>query len=173
MKSGRSNLTSPGKRDSFNDVSLVFILVFKLKINRRYGTFFKRRETEGCQTEDKKAGHFLQLRVFFPQRYQLRMISTIQRGFRCWVARWGQQFSPWDWYNGGYGFSDHHLGEDMDVSKNRGTPKSSHFNRVFHYKPSILGYPYVWKHPYNSNKIASSEYQMYHLRTKTYKNNNF
>ena len=110
---------------------------------------------------------------FFPQRYQLRMISTIQRGFRCWVARWGQQFSPWDWYNGGYGFSDHHLGEDMDVSKNRGTPKSSHFNRVFHYKPSILGYPYVWKHPYNSNKIASSEYQMYHLRTKTYKNNNF
>ena len=25
-----------------------------------------------------------------------------------------------------------------------------HFNRVFHYKPSILGYPYLWKHPYNS-----------------------
>ena len=22
------------------------------------------------------------------------------------------------------------------------------FNRVFHYKPSILGYPYFWKHPY-------------------------
>ena len=21
-------------------------------------------------------------------------------------------------------------------------------NRVFHYKPSILGYPYFWKHPY-------------------------
>ena len=35
----------------------------------------------------------------------------------------------------------------VDVSKNRGTPKSSHFNRVFHYKPSILGYPYFWKHP--------------------------
>ena len=34
----------------------------------------------------------------------------------------------------------------MDVSKNRGTPKSSMFNRVFHYKPSILGYPYLWKH---------------------------
>ena len=39
----------------------------------------------------------------------------------------------------------------MDVSKNRGTPKSSHFNGVFHYKPwvfhykpSILGYPYCW-----------------------------
>ena len=28
----------------------------------------------------------------------------------------------------------------MDVSKNSGTPKSSHFNRVFHYKPSVLGY---------------------------------
>ena len=38
----------------------------------------------------------------------------------------------------------------MGVSKNSGTPKSSilnHFNRVFHYKPSILGYPYFWKHP--------------------------
>ena len=29
-------------------------------------------------------------------------------------------------------------------------PKSSIFNRVFHYKPSILGYPYSWKHPKNS-----------------------
>ena len=35
----------------------------------------------------------------------------------------------------------------MDVSENGGTPKSSNFNRVFHYKPSILGYPYFWKHP--------------------------
>jgi len=31
----------------------------------------------------------------------------------------------------------------MDVSENNGCfpPKSSIFNRVFHYKPSILGYP--------------------------------
>ena len=27
-------------------------------------------------------------------------------------------------------------------------PKIIHFNRVFHYKPSILGYPYFWKHPF-------------------------
>ena len=42
----------------------------------------------------------------------------------------------------------------MDVSSNGGTPKSIHFNRVFHYKPSILGYPYFWKHPhsYTGNK---------------------
>ena len=32
----------------------------------------------------------------------------------------------------------------MDVSKNRGTPKSS--IGVFHYKSSILGYPCFWKH---------------------------
>jgi len=38
--------------------------------------------------------------------------------------------------------------EDMDVSENSGTPKSSHFTRVFYYKPSILGYSYFWKHPY-------------------------
>ena len=27
-------------------------------------------------------------------------------------------------------------------------PQIIYFNRVFHYKPSILGYPYFWKHPY-------------------------
>ena len=36
----------------------------------------------------------------------------------------------------------------MDVSENSGTPKSSHSSRVFYYKPSILGFPYFWKHPY-------------------------
>ena len=35
----------------------------------------------------------------------------------------------------------------MGVAKNRGTLKSSTFNKVCHYKPSILGYPYFWKHP--------------------------
>ena len=43
-----------------------------------------------------------------------------------------------------------HVGCDfqMDVSKNSGySPQIIHFNRVFHYKPSILGYPYFWKHP--------------------------
>ena len=37
----------------------------------------------------------------------------------------------------------------MCVSKNRVfSPQIIHFNRVFHYKPSILGYHYFWKHPY-------------------------
>ena len=27
-------------------------------------------------------------------------------------------------------------------------PQIIQFNRVFHYKPSILGYSYFWKHPY-------------------------
>ena len=39
----------------------------------------------------------------------------------------------------------------MGVSKNRGTPKSSHFNRVFHYfHHPFWGFsPYFWKHPYD------------------------
>ena len=36
----------------------------------------------------------------------------------------------------------------MGVSKNSGTPKSSISIGVFHYKPSILGYLYFWKHPH-------------------------
>ena len=35
----------------------------------------------------------------------------------------------------------------MDVSENSGT-KSSILKGVFHYKSSILGYPYFWKHPH-------------------------
>ena len=37
----------------------------------------------------------------------------------------------------------------MGVSKNRCTPKSSILIGFSHYKPSILGYPYFWKHPYS------------------------
>ena len=41
---------------------------------------------------------------------------------------------------------------DMGVStkKKRYPPKSSISNRVFHYKPSILGYTHFWKHPYTN-----------------------
>ena len=38
----------------------------------------------------------------------------------------------------------------LGVSKNNGIPKSSTLMRFFHYKPSILGYPYFWKHPFRS-----------------------
>ena len=44
-------------------------------------------------------------------------------------------------------------GKHMGVSKNRWYPQIIHFYRVFHYKPSILRYPYYWKHPYQ--KILS------------------
>ena len=40
---------------------------------------------------------------------------------------------------------------NMDVSENSGTPKSSMkigFSIIKFYKPSILGCPYFWKHPY-------------------------
>jgi len=37
----------------------------------------------------------------------------------------------------------------LDVSENSGfSPQIIHFDKVFHYKPSILGYPYFWKHPF-------------------------
>ena len=46
----------------------------------------------------------------------------------------------------------------MGVSKNRGIPKSSHFNRVFHYKPSILGFfpLFLVQHPYIPVASASA-----------------
>ena len=41
-----------------------------------------------------------------------------------------------------------HLIYHMGVSKNSVTTKSSMLIGVFHYKPSILGYPSYWKYPY-------------------------
>ena len=44
-------------------------------------------------------------------------------------------------------------GTYTDVSESSGfSPQIIHFNRVFHYQPSILGYPYFWKHPYWRNQ---------------------
>ena len=40
----------------------------------------------------------------------------------------------------------------MGVSKNRVFPKIVNFYGVFHYKLSILGYPYFWKHPNGKSK---------------------
>ena len=37
----------------------------------------------------------------------------------------------------------------LGVAENRGcSPQIIHFNRGFHYKPSILRYPYFWKHQF-------------------------
>ena len=54
-------------------------------------------------------------------------------------------------------------------------PRIIHFNRVFHCKPSIFGYPYFWKHPrftsFNSEdselsflQLISQVLQLSHLR---------
>ena len=43
----------------------------------------------------------------------------------------------------------------MGVSENSGfSPQIIHFNWDFHFKPSILGYHYFWKHPYWQNAPA-------------------
>ena len=52
----------------------------------------------------------------------------------------------------------------MDVSENSGvSPQIIHFNRVFHYKPSIFRYPYVWKHPYMKLKTLNHPSKKYAL----------
>ena len=46
--------------------------------------------------------------------------------YRCYVAHMAMN-------------NEHIENVYMDVSKNNGTPKSSHFNMVFHYKPLHVG----------------------------------
>ena len=40
------------------------------------------------------------------------------------------------------------FGDEYGCFRKRRYLQIIHFNRVFHYKPSILGYHYFWKHPY-------------------------
>ena len=42
----------------------------------------------------------------------------------------------------------------MEVSYNKVTPKSSYFNGFFHYKPSIIGCPSLWKPPYVVHPVS-------------------
>ena len=53
---------------------------------------------------------------------------------------------------------------NMGVSKNRGTPKSSILIGCSLNKPSILGYPYFWKHPYSSGQISSRPHTAANVR---------
>ena len=46
---------------------------------------------------------------------------------------------------------------DIWVFPNIGVPPNIHFNGIFHYKPSILGYPYFWKHPYYNQNGETPE----------------
>ena len=38
-------------------------------------------------------------------------------------------------------------------------PQIIHFNRVFQYKPSTLGYPYFWKQPYTGYTTSSKVFK--------------
>ena len=40
-------------------------------------------------------------------------------------------------------------------------PNHQWINRVFHHKPSILGYPYFWKHPNVPTKLPSSWFRSF------------
>ena len=55
----------------------------------------------------------------------------------------------------------------IGVSKNRGTPQIIHFNRVFHYRPSILGYPYFWKHPDGDIFYIASKLHLFFIPTSS------
>ena len=44
-----------------------------------------------------------------------------------------------------------------------GVPQNHPFNRVFHYIPSILGYPYFWNHPYSISPYPHLQYEIHVL----------
>ncbi len=43
--------------------------------------------------------------------------------------------------------------------KIRGTLQIINFYRGFHYKPSISGYPYFWKHPFEQQKKQHTSFE--------------
>ena len=69
------------------------------------------------------------------------------------VTPTGENCGPCPRKLGVVNFVSDHLGWMDEIKKTCGCfrkwwyPQIIHFNRVFHYKPSILGYHYFWKHP--------------------------
>ena len=53
----------------------------------------------------------------------------------------------------------------MVVSWNRGTRKSSIDRWIFHYKPSILGYPRLWNPPYGNYLLYGDTRMEHHMDT--------
>ena len=47
-----------------------------------------------------------------------------------------------------------YISENIWMFPKMGVPQIIHCNRVFHYKPSILGYPYFRKHPFLSSQAS-------------------
>ena len=66
---------------------------------------------------------------------------------RSWTEHWGRHSACTSDAGGKTGIKGSE-NFDVGVSKNNGTPIIIHFNRVFHYKPSFVGYPYFWKFPW-------------------------
>ena len=56
----------------------------------------------------------------------------------------------------------------MDVSENRGTPQIIHFNRVFHYKPSILGYIPLFLGNTQMPRSFSADWLQQNIRSKVW-----
>ena len=53
---------------------------------------------------------------------------------------------------------------EVDVSKNGGNPQIIHFNRGFHYKPSILEvFPYFWKHPNRDYEVLTNLHDVFQV----------
>ena len=97
--------------------------------------------------EDKFASHYVrsfnarEVNAILLERHQLTAGTCHPR-----VMGWSGEVKEMDIDKGHY----KHRGSDMCIwmFPKIVVPEIINFNRVFHYKPSILGYPYCWKHPY-------------------------
>ena len=94
------------------------------------------------------------------QEYASKLVGIHFLGIQFWdpetrLALQDHVFARPQGLTGGVEKITQHL-HNVGISKNRGTPKSSILMGFFHYKPSILGYPYFRKHPCRACKLQSS-----------------
>ena len=71
-------------------------------------------------------------------------LSVLQAGILAGSGWWRRFYNHFRYY-------------DMEVSWNRGTPKSSIYSYrwCFYCKPSIFGYPHLWKPAYDDKELAT------------------
>ena len=99
--------------------------------------------------------HLSPCRLVKKSRHDARWWPKPKRPLRQWfgASKLLKTSAPWRWM----GLDGWNIWHDMIwVFPKKGYPQIIHFNKVFHYKPSILGYHYFRKHPYVRGAVVLS-----------------
>ena len=131
-------------------VLLLLVLEEKTRVNGRFGTYIY-TYTCICKSYTYSSTHAL---TFSMKKTHCPPTTTEILGSLAEDTAELNGTSPLNRQVGAFCDPNKHPGNIWVFPKITVSPKIIHSSRVFHYKPSILGYPYFWKHPFAVKRIG-------------------